>query len=227
MRIRFQQNLDDLKEKLLVMAGMAEQAIQRAVEAYRVRDLSICDLVDRGEMAINRLEREIDQMALDLLAMEQPMAIDLRFILAVIKINADLERVGDSARAISDRVRELQAAQVSDLPIDIPRTANLAGGMVRKALQAFIEGDAEMAESVLSMDDNVDKLNSNAHVTLLALMKKEPALAGQAVSALMISRALERVADHATNIAEDVIFWVRGADVRHHAGTAAGNSGKR
>jgi hypothetical protein len=97
MRIRFQQNLDDLKEKLLVMAGMAEQAIQRAVEAYRVRDLSICDLVDRGEMAINRLEREIDQMALDLLAMEQPMAIDLRFILAVIKINADLERVGDSA----------------------------------------------------------------------------------------------------------------------------------
>jgi hypothetical protein len=94
-RIRFQQSLDDLKEQLLVMAGLAEQAIQRAIEAYRVRDLSICDLVSRSEMAINRLERDIDQAALDLLAMEQPMAIDLRFILSVIKINADLERVGD------------------------------------------------------------------------------------------------------------------------------------
>jgi len=222
MRIRFQQNLDDLKERLLVMAGMAEQSIQRAVEAYRVRDLSICDLVDRSEMAINRLEREIDQMALDLLAMEQPMAIDLRFILAVIKINADVERVGDSARTISDRVRDLQAFQAVDLPIDIPRTANLASGMVRKALQAFIEGDAEMAEAVLKMDDSVDKLNSNAHTTLLALMKKDPPLAPQALNALMISRALERVADHATNIAEDVIFWVRGADVRHNVGAAAG-----
>jgi len=204
-RIRFQQNLDDLKEKLLVMAGMAEQSIQRAVEAYRVRDLSICDLVDRGEMAINRLEREIDQMSLDLLAMEQPMAIDLRFILAVIKINADLERVGDSARVISDRVRELQAFPVAELPIDIPRTANLASGMVRKALQAFIGA---------------------AHYTLLNLMKTEPRVAPQALNALMISRALERVADHATNIAEDVIFWVRGADVRHNAGGPSRNNAR-
>ena len=222
MRIRFQQNLDDLKEKLLVMAGMAEQSIQRSVEAWRVRDLSICDLVDRGEMAINRLEREIDQMALDLLAMEQPMAVDLRFILAVIKINADLERVGDAARAISDRVRELQAHAAAELPVDIPRMANVAGGMVRKALQAFIEANAEMAESVLKMDDSVDKLNATAHSTLLNLMKKEPELAPQALNALMISRALERVGDHATNIAEDVIFWVRGADVRHHMGAPDG-----
>src|ERR1700746_2657119 len=136
MRIRFHQSLDDLKEKLLVMAGMAEQAIQRAVEAYRVRDLSICDLVDRGELAINRLEREIDQMALDLLAMEQPMAIDLRFILAVIKINADIERVGDSANSISDRVRELQAFPVVEMPVDIPRMASVAGAMVRDALRS-------------------------------------------------------------------------------------------
>src|SRR5580658_219042 len=173
MRLRFRQSLDDLKEKLLVMAGMAEQAIQRAVEAYRVRDLSICELVDRGELAINRLEREIDQMALDLLAMEQPMAIDLRFILAVIKINADLERVGDAARSISDRVRELQAFPVAELPVDIPRMASLAGSMVRKALQSFIEADAQTAETVLSMDDSVDKLNGSAHYTLLSLMKKE------------------------------------------------------
>jgi len=215
-RIRFQRSLDDLKEKLLVMAGMAEQSIQRAIEAYRTRDLSICDLVDRGELAINRFEREIDQMALDLLAMEQPMAIDLRFILAVIKINADLERVGDSATSISDRVRELEAFPVADLPVDTPKMASLAAAMVRKSLQSFIEADAHLAESVLSMDDNVDKLNETAYFTLLNVMKTEPHLAPQALAALMISRSLERVADHATNIAEDVIFWVRGADVRHH-----------
>jgi phosphate transport system protein len=216
-RIRFHQSLDDLKEKLLVMAGMAEQSIQRAVEAYRVRDVSICDLVDRGEMAINRLEREIDQMALDLLAMEQPMAIDLRFILSVIKINADVERVGDSARAISDRVRELQAFPVAELPIDIPRIANLASGMVRKALQAFIEGDAEMAQSVLMLDDQVDDMNRDAFRALGDLIKEKPELAAQALNALIISRNLERVGDHATNIAEDVIFWIRGRDVRHHS----------
>jgi phosphate transport system protein len=214
-RIRFQRSLDDLKEKLLVMAGLAEQAIQRAIEAYRVRDLSICDLVSRSEMAINRLEREIDQSALDLLAMEQPMAIDLRFILAVIKINADLERVGDAAKSISDRVRTMDSMAIADLPVDIPRMASLAADMVRRSLQSFIEGDAEMARTVLSMDDAVDGMNRTAHITLTHVMGTEGHLAPQALNALMVCRSLERVADHATNIAEDVIFWIQGADVRH------------
>src|SRR5215475_6110597 len=155
-RLRFHKSLDDLKEKLLVVAGMAEQSIQRAVEAYRTCDLSICDLVDRSEMAINRLEREIDQMALDLLAMEQPMAIDLRFILSAIRINADLERVGDQAVNIAVRVREMGAFANIDLPVDIPKLASLASAMVRKALQAFIEADADLAQSVLLLDDQVD-----------------------------------------------------------------------
>lgn len=226
MRLRFHRSLDDLNEKLLVMAGMAEQAIQRAVEAYRVRDLSICDLVDRGEVAINRIEREIDQMALDLLAMEQPMAIDLRFTLAVIRINADLERVGDSARSISDRVRDMQRLPLVEVPVDVPRMGSLATGMVRKAIQAFIEADADTAEDVLTMDDSVDKLNSGAHATVLALMKEKPEFAPQALHVLMIARSLERVADHATNIAEDVIFWVRGADVRHHIRDTDGETGQ-
>ena len=215
-RIRFQQSLDELKEQLLVMAGLAEQAIQRAIEAYRVRDLSICDLVSRSEMAINRLEREIDQAALDLLAMEQPMAIDLRFILSVIRINADLERVGDAAKSISDRVRSMEQMATADLPVDIPRMAALAADMVRKSLQAFIEANADVARSVLSMDDAVDAMNRTAYRALTKVMEEQSHLAPQALNALMISRSLERVADHATNIAEDVIFWVQGADIRHH-----------
>jgi phosphate transport system protein len=214
-RIRFQQSLDDLKEQLLVMAGLAEQAIQRAIEAYRVLDLSICDLVSRSEIAINRLEREIDQAALDLLAMEQPMAIDLRFILSVIKINADLERVGDAAKSISDRVRNMEQMGAVDLPVDIPRMAALAAEMVRKSLQSFIDADAEMALGVLTMDDAVDAMNRAAYKSLIKVMEEQGHLAPQALNALMISRALERVADHATNIAEDVIFWVQGEDVRH------------
>ena len=221
-RIRFQRSLDDLKENLLVMAGLAEQAIQRAIEAYRVRDLSICDLVSRSEIAINRLERDIDQAALDLLAMEQPMAIDLRFILAVIKINADLERVGDAAKSISDRVRSMEQMAVVDLPVDIPRMAAMAAGMVRKTLQSFIEADAEMARSVLTMDDAVDAMNRAAYKSLTKVMAEESHLAPQALNALMICRNLERVADHATNIAEDVIFWVQGADVRHHKSATGG-----
>ena len=215
-RIRFQQSLEELKEQLLVMAGLAEQSIQRAIEAYRVRDLSICDLVNRSELAINRLEREIDQAALDLLAMEQPMAIDLRFILSVIKINADLERVGDAAKSISDRVRSMEQMAQANLPVDIPRMAELAEEMVRKSLQSFIEGDADLARSILTMDDAVDAMNRAAYKALTKVMEEQSHLAPQALNALMISRALERIADHATNIAEDVIFWVQGDDVRHH-----------
>jgi phosphate transport system protein len=226
-RIRFQQSLDQLKENLLVMAGLAEQAIQRAIEAYRVRDLSICDLVSRSEVAINRLERDIDQAALDLLAMEQPMAIDLRFILSVIKINADLERVGDAAKSISERVRNMeQMAAVAELPVDIPRMATLAAEMVRKSLQSFIEADPELARAVLTMDDAVDAMNRAAYKALTKVMEEQGHIAPQALNALMICRALERVADHATNIAEDVIFWIQGADVRHHKSVMAQNAAK-
>ena len=217
MRIKFHQSLDDLKERLLIMAGMAEQAIQRSIEAYTTRDLNLCELVFRSEPAINRLEREIDQMALDLLAMEQPMAVDLRFILSVIRINADLERVGDQAVNIAVRVKEMGAFANVDLPVDIPRLASLASAMVRKALQAFIEADADLARSVLLLDDQVDEMNDAAFYSLSNLIKDNAELTPQSLNALIIARNLERVGDHATNIAEDVIFWVRGFDVRHNS----------
>ena len=123
IRIQFQQNLDELKERLLIMAGLVEQAIQRATESYSTRDMGLCDLVRRSEPAINRMEREIDQAALDLLAMQQPMAVDLRFIIAVIRINADLERVGDQAVSIAGRVQEMGAFANVELPVDIPKLA--------------------------------------------------------------------------------------------------------
>jgi phosphate transport system protein len=166
------------------------------------------------------MERDIDQAALDLLAMEQPMAIDLRFILSVIKINSDLERVGDVAKSICDRVRIIEKMAPVDLPVDIPRMAAMAAEMVRKSLQAFIEADAELARSVLTMDDAVDQMNRSAFKTLTQVMAEQSHIAPQALNALMICRSLERVGDHATNIAEDVIFWVQGADVRHYKSIA-------
>ena len=215
-RINFQQQLVALKDKLLAMAALSQQALSLALEAYLTGDMGLCDHVKEIEAAINTAERDVDEMAYDLLAKEQPMAIDLRFILSVIRINADLERVGDQAVNIAVRVREMGAFANIDLPVDIPKLASLASAMVRKALQAFIEANAELADSVLLLDDQVDEMNDAAFYALSTLIKEKPELTPQSLNALIIARNLERVGDHATNIAEDVIFWVRGADVRHH-----------
>ncbi|HLK33918.1 MAG TPA: phosphate signaling complex protein PhoU [Terriglobales bacterium] len=218
MRTRFQQGLDELREKLLKMGGMAEQAVDRACQAYRSRDLTLCHRVLENESLINAAEREIDGIALDLLAMQQPMAIDLRFILAVVKINADLERVGDQAVNIAERVMDMVELPAVELPVDVPRLANAASAMVQRALESFIEGKAELAQAVLEMDNVVDRMRDEAFISLVRTMNQDPAVTRQALDALLIARNLERVADHATNIAEDVIFWVRGADVRHSFG---------
>ncbi len=217
-RIRFHQELDELKHRILSMAGMAEQAIDLAVQAYAQRDLALCKRVLDNESSINRSEREVDELAVDLLAMQQPMAVDLRFILAVIKINADLERVGDQAVNIAKRVMNMIEMEPADLPVDIPAMAARVRTMVRDALRAFIEGDTELAKHVLEGDDEIDRMNKEAFAELSRCMQTKPDSAVQALDALSIARNLERVADHATNIAEDVIFWVRGADVRHGAG---------
>ena len=216
MRVRFHQSLDELKEKLLVMAGMAEQAIQRATEAYRLRDSSYVTLVRQSEPALRQMQSDIDQIAFDLLAMEQPMAVDLRLIVSMIRINADLRRVGDLAINIAVRAEELTDLPPIEIPVDIPKMSALASAMVSKALQAFVDGDTEKAESVLVLDDQVDALNRAAFPALSSLIKHHPVSTHQALHALIITRNLERIGDHATNIAEDVIFWVRGNDVRHH-----------
>jgi phosphate transport system protein len=216
MRSRFHQELDELRARLLRMGGLAEQAVDRACQAYLDRDLKRCQMVLEGETQINLAEREIDEMALDLLAMQQPMAVDLRFILAVTKINADLERVGDQAVNIAERVMDMVDLPKVDLPVDIARMSTAVSAMVRRALESFIEGKAELAQAVLEMDNVIDRMKDDAFITLVKLMNDRPEATRQALDTLLIARNLERVADHATNIAEDVIFWVRGADVRHN-----------
>jgi phosphate transport system protein len=215
IRIKFHQSLDELRERVLVMAGLVEQAIQRAIEAYANHDAKLCDLVKMSEPSIDRMESEIDQLALDLLATEQPIAVDLRFILAVIRINADLERVGDQALNITYRVSDMESLPRIDLPVDIPRLGGLAAAMVRKSIQAFIDRDQAAAEEVLKLDDEVDRMNHEAFRLLANVIREQPEATQQALHALVIARNLERVGDHATNIAEDVIFWVSGDDVRH------------
>jgi phosphate transport system protein len=215
MRTRFHQGLDELKERLLRMGGMAESAVERAVTAYVNRDVALCKSVLSGESAINTAEREIDELALDLLAMQQPMAVDLRFITAVMKINADLERVGDQAVNIAERVIDVINLPPADLPVDIPQMAATATRMVRDALQSFIEARADIAEGLLKQDDIVDDMNREIAKSMLKCMNDDHDCTRQALDALLIARNLERIADHATNIAEDVIFWIRGADVRH------------
>jgi phosphate transport system protein len=218
-RTRFQQGLDDLKQKLLQMGGMAESAIEAAAESYLQRDPKLCQLVFEREDSINAAERTIDELALDLLAMQQPMAVDLRFIVAVLKINSDIERVGDQAVNIVQRTLSLlKEPEVADIPVDIGRMTATVLTMLRRALESFLSAKAEVAHAVLEMDNIVDRMKDEAFVVLVQRMKEDPARAQAYLDVLLITRNLERVADHATNISEDVIFWVRGADVRHRVG---------
>jgi phosphate transport system protein len=214
-RINFQQQLVALKDKLLAMAALSQQALSLSLEAYLTGDLQLCDHVKEIEAAINATERDVDEMAYDLLAKEQPMAIDLRFILSVIKINGDLERIGDQATNIASRTQFLHDSPKISLPIDIPDMGEKVGVMIRRAIQSLLEADAKLAETVLAMDDEIDDMNRDVQAELVEVMQQHPSVSGQALNAIIISRNLERAADHATNIAEDVIFWVRGSDVRH------------
>ncbi len=217
MRSRFQQGLDELKERLLKMGGMAEAAIELAADSYRKRDGRLAQQVFEREKMINESERTIDEMVVDLLAMQQPMATDLRFVLAVLKINSDLERVGDLAVNIAQRSLDLLQESEVEVPVDIARMTAAVSTMVRRALESFLSAKADVAQAVLEMDNIVDRMKDEAFVNLVEQMKNNPDKIRPYMDILLITRSLERIADHATNIAEDVIFWISGADVRHNA----------
>jgi phosphate transport system protein len=219
-RIHFHQQLAELKDKLLAMAALAQLAVESAVEAYTRRDKGLCKFVKQNERAIDTAQRELDEMAYDLLAKQQPMAIDLRFILAVIKINGDLERIGDQSMSIARRTKEILAEEDVELPVDFAAMGEFAAEMIRNALQALFDGDARLADSVREMDDEIDRMNRRAHSDLLKLIEEKPQFTQQAMNGILVAKNLERIADHSSNIATDVIFWVRGADVRHQLSMA-------
>ena len=199
------------------MSSLVEAAIQRSISAVVQKDRSAAEEVFRNEARINAIEVEIDEFAINLLALHQPMAADLRLIVAALKINTDLERMGDLSVNIAQRAMSLMEEPVIKPMIDIPHIAGLVQSMVRKSLDAFVTRDADLARSVLASDDAVDSLRTASYHELVSFMERDPENIKPALDLLAITRNLERLADHSTNVAEDVLFLVKGIDVRHHA----------
>ncbi|MFA5138228.1 MAG: phosphate signaling complex protein PhoU [Elusimicrobiota bacterium] len=218
MKRHFEEVEEELKKRLLSMGSLVEEMIGSAVQGLVKRDAGMFDAVKSGEDKVNRLHIEVDDSCLKLIALHQPAAADLRFIVAALKINSDLERIGDQAVNISQN-----AAVLSGLPplekrlLDIPRMAELAQGMVKDSLDAFVRKDVDLARSVISRDDAEDRLKSEAFHELLHLMQTDSSSVERALCLILIARNLERIADHATNIGEDVIFMALGKDIRHRA----------
>ena len=212
----FERELEQLKGKLLEMSALVESAIYRSVQGLVEKNQGLAEQVLQNESRINQLEIEVDDMAIGLLALQAPLAADLRLVTAAIKINNDLERMGDLSASIAQSAIALMREPVIRPLIDIPHIAGLAQSMVRKALDAFVNRDAELARSVLASDDAVDNMRTASYHELISFMEKNPEGISQALYLLSTVRNLERVADHATNIAEDVLYLVKGIDVRHH-----------
>jgi len=213
----FQKELEELKESLLRMAAMVEEAIRDAVQSLVKRDSELAQRTFEFEDRINTMEITIDEMCLKLLALRQPMAVDLRFITAAMKIITDLERMGDEAVNIAERAISLNQEPQLKPYIDIPRMAEIAQSMVKDVLDAFVSRDPKLGRSVCERDDLVDGLNEQVVRELLTYMVSDPKTINRAVHLMIVARCLERIADHATNIAEDVIFMVDARVIKHHA----------
>ena len=216
----FQDELEQLKTRLLEMGGIAEEQVRTAVKGLVDRDHALIDQVLVGDDPLNSLHIEIDSRSFTLLALYQPMAADLRTIVAAVKINTDLERVGDLAVNIAEAARRYVAHAPVKKLIDMPRMATLAQTMLRDALDAFVRRDTALAQQVLNEDDRLDSLKTQIFRELLTYMLQDPATIEPALDLILISRHLERIGDHATNVAEDVIFIISARDVRHHASDA-------
>jgi phosphate transport system protein len=212
----FDEELKHLNEKLLEMVRLVEEAISRAVRALVKRDAKLAEQVIQADEAINFLEIEIEELCLKLLALQQPLAIDLRFIASALKINNDLERIGDQTVNIAERTLDLLKQPLLKPLIDIPRMATLAQKMVKDSLDAFVNRDTKLARDVLKRDDYVDDLNDQIFRELLTYMMQDPKTISRAVDLILVGRHLERIADLATNICEDVIYLVDGKMIKHH-----------
>jgi phosphate transport system protein len=215
-RQHFEAERQALRNQLLTMGALVEDRVHRAIQALVERREEDARRIVETDQEINDLQIDIDDRCLKLLALQTPLAVDLRLITSAMKINADLERVGDQAVNIAENVLQLLPHPPLKPLIDIPRMAGIAERMVRDALDSFVKGDAGLARDVLRRDDEVDGLKDQLFRELLTYMMADPGTIQRALALLLISRHLERIADHATNIAEDVIFIAEAKDVRHH-----------
>ena len=217
MKTHFQKELQELKESLLMMAALVEGAISDAVQSLVKRDSDLAQKTFEGEDKINAMEIAIDDSCLKLLALRQPMGVDLRFITSTMKIVTDLERMGDQAFNIAERSISLNQEPQLKPYLDIPKMAEITQSMVKDVLDAFVNRDSKLARSVCERDDLVDGLNDQVFRELLTYMERDPLTITRAFHLMIVSRCLERIADHATNIAEDVIFLVDARVIKHHA----------
>ena len=212
----FREELEALQGRLLEMGGLAEERVRAALHGLVQRDPAAIDKVLSGDEPVNQLHIEVDNRCFRLLALHQPMATDLRAIVAAVKINTDLERVGDLAVNIAEAgKRYIGHAPVKQL-IDIPQMGDIAQAMLRDALDAYVKRDSELATKVLNEDDRLDSLKAQVFRDLLTHMLQNQGTVEPSLDLILVSRHLERIGDHATNIAEDVIFMVSALDVRHH-----------
>jgi len=216
MERRVDAELKNLQERLLRMASLVEEAIGRAIHALVSREAELARQVIQSDKAINMAEIEIDELCLKLLALYHPEATDLRFITMAFKINSDLERMGDLAVNIAERTLDLLKEPLLKPLIDIPRMAEVAQKMVKDSLDAFIRRDAELGKSVCKRDDEVDQLNDQIFRELLTYMLQDPKNIERALGLIIVGRHLERIADHATNVAEDAVYLAQGQTIKHH-----------
>jgi phosphate transport system protein len=217
MERHFERELEDLNKQLLLMGGRAETIVLKSVEALRRLDRELANEVFADDKIIDRMELDIDERCLRLLALQQPMAKDLRFITAALKINNDLERVGDHGVNIAGSVMRLAGKPLLKPLIDIPRMAELASDMLHESLDAFVRRDAEKARRICIRDDAVDALNDQIFRELVSYMMEDHKTITRAMELILVARNLERVADLATNVAEEVVFIAEARVIKHHA----------
>lgn len=216
----FHHQLDELKEALLRMAALVESQVANAIKALVERDSALCDRITEGDHPVDSMEMEIDERCINLLALQQPIARDLRFIAAAMKINIDLERMGDIAVNIAKKAKKLNDLPVVKPLIDIPRMASLAQIMAKESLDAFVRLDEALARDICVRDDEVDNFQDQIFRELLTYMMEDANTVPQAIQLIFISRHIERIADHATNIAESVVYLSEGKVIKHHADDA-------
>lgn len=220
MTRHFQNEIEKLKTKILHLAAMVEEALQSAVKAITERDLAMAESVINNDSSVDALEIEVEEDCLKILALHQPVAADLRYVVAAMKINNDLERIADLAVNIAERTSSIARRGTRAVPFDLFKMLDLTRSMVRNSVDALVSSDAEVANQVCEDDDAIDLRHKEAYRVILEQLAVNPGDADYLMSLLSVSRNLERIADHATNIAEDVIYMIDGEIVRHSGGGA-------